>query len=70
MVARRSEGWQVFRNYILVNLADVANTERGSREWINAEGTGLNQRFIDYALPLIEENQSSNRGRTAKICKT
>ncbi len=42
-------------NYILVNLSDVANTEKKiPKEWINAEGTGLTQDFIDYALPLIE----------------
>jgi 6-phosphofructokinase len=48
-----------FCNYILVNLDDVANTEKEvPREWINAEGTGLNQHFIDYALPLIEGESS------------
>jgi len=42
-------------NYILVNLSEVANTEKKvPREWINADGTGLTQDFINYVLPLIE----------------
>jgi len=39
----------------LVNLTDVANTEKKiPREWINEAGNGLNKQFIDYALPLIQ----------------
>ena len=39
----------------LFNLSDVANTEKKvPREWINAEGNGIEQAFIDYALPLIQ----------------
>jgi len=42
-------------NYVLVNLSEVANTEKKiPREWINEDGTGLTQAFIDYALPLIQ----------------
>lgn len=42
-------------NYVLVNLSKVANTEKTiPMDWINSDGTGLNQSFIDYALPLIE----------------
>ncbi len=42
-------------NYVLVNLDKVANTEKAvPREWINKEGTGLTQDYINYALPLIE----------------
>ena len=42
-------------NIKLFNLTDVANTEKKvPLEWINAEGDGLNQGFIDYALPLIQ----------------
>lgn len=38
----------------LLPLDIVANTEKKvPREWINEEGNGLNQAFIDYALPLI-----------------
>ena len=41
--------------YVLVNLSEVANTEKKiPREWITEDGTGLTQSFIDYALPLIE----------------
>ncbi len=40
--------------YVLVNLTEVANTEKKiPREWINEEGTGLTQDYVDYALPLI-----------------
>ena len=39
----------------LLNLTDVANTERKlPREWINEAGNGVNQGFIDYVLPLIQ----------------
>lgn len=41
-------------NIKLFPLDIVANTEKKvPREWINEEGNGLNQAFIDYALPLI-----------------
>ena len=39
----------------LVPLTEAANTERKvPREWINAAGNGVEQPFIDYALPLIQ----------------
>lgn len=39
----------------LLDLSDVANTEKKvPREWINAAGNGIEQPFIDYALPLIQ----------------
>ncbi len=39
----------------LLNLSEVANTEKKfPREWINAEGNGIEQPFVDYALPLIQ----------------
>lgn len=39
----------------LVNLSEVANKEKKvPREWINEAGNGMNQQFIDYALPLIQ----------------
>ena len=39
----------------LVPLTQAANTERKvPREWINAAGNGVEQPFIDYALPLIQ----------------
>lgn len=39
----------------LLDLSDVANTEKKvPREWINAAGNGIEQAFIDYALPLIQ----------------
>ncbi len=41
--------------YNLVDLHIVANAEKTiPAEWINENGTGLNQGFIDYALPLIQ----------------
>ena len=40
---------------IQVPLADVANAEKAvPDEWINAEGNGVNEKFIEYALPLIQ----------------
>jgi 6-phosphofructokinase 1 len=39
----------------LIPLSDVANTEKVvPREWINAEGNFVNEKFIEYALPLIQ----------------
>jgi len=39
----------------LFNLSDVANFEKKvPLEWINEAGNGINQGFIDYALPLIQ----------------
>ncbi len=38
----------------LLPLSEVANTEKKvPQEWINDEGNGVNQGFVDYALPLI-----------------
>lgn len=46
-------------NYIcrtkLFDLSSVANAEKTiPLDWINETGDGLNQKFIDYALPLIQ----------------
>ena len=39
----------------LFDLSIVANTEKKfPREWINAEGNGVTQGFVDYCLPLIQ----------------
>ncbi len=39
----------------LLDLALVANTEKKiPAEWINAEGNGLTDAYVDYALPLIQ----------------
>lgn len=39
----------------LFDLVEVANAEKKvPRSWINAKGNGLNQEYIDYALPLIQ----------------
>lgn len=51
----REKGPEYKCNIKLINLADVANTEKKiPREWINAEGNGLTEDFIKYALPLIQ----------------
>lgn len=43
----------------LIPLDQVANAERKiPREWINDEGNGLKQEFIDYVLPLIQGESS------------
>lgn len=39
----------------LFDLTVVANAEKKvPREWINEEGDGVNEKFIEYALPLIQ----------------
>ena len=58
----------------LLPLTDVANTEKKlPLEWINAEGNGINEGFIDYALPLIqgepERPLTSSLPRFAKLKK-
>ena len=41
----------------LLPLSEVANTEKKiPREWINEAGNFVEKAFIDYALPLIEED--------------
>ena len=38
-----------------MDLSDVANTEKKfPKEWINAEGNGVTDAFVDYCLPLIQ----------------
>jgi ATP-dependent phosphofructokinase / diphosphate-dependent phosphofructokinase len=56
MVAfEREQGPEYKCNIKLINLTDVANTEKKiPREWINEAGNGLNNEFIQYALPLIQ----------------
>lgn len=52
---RSEKNGKYFCKYILVNLSAVANTEKKiPRDWINEDGTGLTQDYINYALPLIE----------------
>jgi len=42
-------------NVKLINLTEVANREKKiPDEWITADGVGLTQGYIDYALPLIQ----------------
>lgn len=49
-------------NYKLVDLTLCANTEKKvPREWINAEGNGLNQAYIDYLLPLLQGEAEPKR---------
>lgn len=56
MVAfERAETPEYKCNIKLINLTDVANTEKKiPAEWINKEGNGLTTDFIRYALPLIQ----------------
>jgi 6-phosphofructokinase 1 len=52
---RSYENGKYVCNIKLFELTDVANTEKKvPLEWINETGDGLNQGFIDYALPLIQ----------------
>ena len=40
---------------VAINLSEVANAEKKvPLDWINEAGNGVNQQFIDYALPLIQ----------------
>lgn len=42
-------------NMKLINLTEVANVEKKvPRTWINEQGNGVSQEFIDYVLPLIQ----------------
>ena len=42
-------------NYVLIDLALVANDEKKiPLDWINEDGTSLNHKFVEYALPLIQ----------------
>lgn len=56
MVAfEREPGAEYKCNIKLLNLNEVANTEKTiPREWINAEGNGVTDEYIKYALPLIQ----------------
>ena len=52
---RSYEGGKYVCKTKLFNLTDVANTEKKVPiEWINAEHNGIEQGFVDYALPLIQ----------------
>lgn len=51
----RENGVEYKCNIKLVDLKVVANEERKvPREWINKEGNGINKKFIEYAMPLIQ----------------
>ncbi len=56
MVAfERSPGKDYKCNIKLIPLDDVANKEKTiPDEWITADGVGVTQDFIDYALPLVQ----------------
>jgi 6-phosphofructokinase 1 len=52
---RSYENGKYVCNIKLIDLSEVANAEKKvPREWINAEGNGIEKGFIDYALPLIQ----------------
>ena len=58
----------------LVTLTQAANTERKvPRDWINEAGNGIQQGFVDYALPLIQGEltrpQENSLPRFAKLKK-
>jgi 6-phosphofructokinase 1 len=63
MVAfERGNGSDYQCNIVLVNVEDVANKEKAiPREWINKEGHGLKEDFIQYALPLIQGESSPRK---------
>ena len=55
----------------LIGLTEVANTEKKvPREWINDEGNGINQAFIDYCLPLVQgETQNPRENSLPRFAK-
>ena len=55
----------------LMPLTCVANEEKiVPREWINTDGNGMTQEFIDYALPLIQgENMRVTVKWDAPLCE-
>ena len=56
---------------VLQPLDIVANFEKKvPREWINAEGNGIEQPFIDYVLPLIQgESQTPKENALPRFAK-
>ena len=57
--------------YVLIPLESVANAENTvPLEWINEDGNGVTQAFIDYALPLIQgENSRVTENGLPKFAK-
>lgn len=52
---RTTENGDYKCNMKLIPLSDIANTEKKvPREWINEEGNFVNEKFIEYALPLVQ----------------
>ena len=52
---RTSENGAYKCNIKLFDLTVVANTEKKvPAEWLNATKDGLNEKFVEYALPLIQ----------------
>ena len=60
MVAfEREQGSDYQCNIKLIKLDDVANKEKKvPREWITEDGTGLNEKYIEYAMPLVQGQSS------------
>ena len=55
VVFKREEGPVYKISYELLDVSLAANTEKKvPREWINKAGNGIEQPFVDYALPLIQ----------------
>lgn len=55
VVFNRIPGPEYKISYDLLSVHHAANAEKKiPRAWINEDGVGLNQKFIDYALPLIQ----------------
>ena len=52
-------------------LGDIANVEHLlPRDWLSEDGFMPNEKFIDYARPLIEgEDKSPDRRRFAQVCR-
>ena len=54
-IERDMSGGNYAGKMVLAPLTDVANLEKKvPRDWINEEGNNVNEKFFEYALPLIQ----------------
>ncbi|MFA6627353.1 MAG: 6-phosphofructokinase [Bacilli bacterium] len=55
VIFKRNEGKNYSINYELLDVYHAANVEkRIPRSWINEDGNGLNEKFFEYVIPLIQ----------------
>jgi 6-phosphofructokinase 1 len=55
VIFKRNEGTNYSINYELLDVHHAANAEKKiPRSWINEDGNGVNEKFMQYAMPLIQ----------------